>query len=52
MVRKTEHYKRMFAKTFNSGFADKTHIETHKVTIYWVLFIPIFISKTIVSSNI
>ncbi len=51
MIRKTQHYRKMFIKSFDLGF-DKTHIETHLITTYWFLFIPILKTSIILSSNI
>lgn len=41
MIRKVEHIRKMYVKTFDAGFGN-THIEKHLVTTYWFLFIPIY----------
>jgi len=51
MIIKTEHYQKMYIKSWDAGF-DETHIETHKIIMYWFLFIPIFKYKKIISNQI
>jgi hypothetical protein len=52
IITKTEHIQRMYAKTFDAGFKEKTHIETHLITTYWFLFLPVFKTKQLQSHNL
>lgn len=52
MIRKTEHNRKMYVKTFDAGFKDKTHLEQHKVTTYYFLFIPIYMKIELTGSAI
>jgi hypothetical protein len=51
VFKKTSHYQKSFHVTY---YRDKKnrHIETHLVTTYWFLFIPIYRIYKIESSNI
>jgi hypothetical protein len=50
MIRKIQHHQNMYVLSFDAG--NKTHIERHLVTTWYFLFIPIFISKIYLSSNL
>ena len=50
MIRKTQHHRKMYVKSWDGGF-DHTHIERHLVTTYWVLFIPIWRTIMLLDSN-
>jgi hypothetical protein len=50
MIRKIQHHRKMYVKSFDAGF-DKTHIEKHLVTTYWFLFIPIWKTIILLDSN-
>lgn len=55
MIRKTEHERKMFVKSWvksDRGTRIEQHIENHLVTTYWFLFIPVFRVIKIISSNI
>jgi hypothetical protein len=51
MIRKIQHYQRMHVKSYNSGYK-QTHTELHLITTYYFLFIPIMVTKKLLSSNI
>ena len=51
MIRKTQHQRKMYVKSFDSGFKD-THIEKHLITTYWLLFIPIYRKMELLGSNL
>jgi len=51
MIRKTQHHQKMYVKSFDSGYKE-THIENHLVTTYWFLFIPIFRTKILLTTNL
>jgi len=51
LFRKIQHIEKMYAKSWDAGFKD-THIETHTVTTYWFLFLPIIKTKKLLSSNL
>jgi len=51
MIRKVQHEQKMWVKSFDMGYTD-THIEKHLVTTYWILFIPIWQTKKLLTSNI
>jgi len=50
MIRKTQHHRKMYVKSWDAGFKD-THIERHLVTTYWFLFIPIWRTIILLDSN-
>ena len=50
MIRKIQHQQRMSVKSFKNGM--NKHIENHMVTTWYFLFIPIYISKIYLSSNL
>lgn len=55
MIRKIQHMKIMRVKSGIKMLPDlrkDTHIETHLVTTYWFLFIPIWISYNIAKTNL
>jgi hypothetical protein len=51
MIRRIEHKRKMYVKSFDSGFKDISHLETHLVTTYWLLFIPIYRSIKLLNSD-
>jgi len=51
MIKRTEHKRRMYVKSFDKAFEDKHHLEMHLVTTYWLLFIPIYRSIKLLDSN-
>ncbi len=51
MIKKTEHKRKMYVKSFNTAFKGNLHLEIHLVTTYWFLFIPIYISIKLLDSN-
>ena len=51
MIKRTEHKRKMYVKSFNDGFEDKIYLEVHLVTTYWLLFIPIYRSIKLLDSN-
>lgn len=52
MIRRTQHKKRMDVMSFNDKYSKKKHIELHLITTYWFLFIPIYINKKFIDSNL
>jgi hypothetical protein len=51
MIKRTEHKRKMYLKSFDAGFKDKSHLEVHLVTTYWLLFMPIYRSIKLLDSN-
>lgn len=51
MIRITQVQKKYWVKDFNSKYDKKLHLEVHVVTTYWLLFIPVFQRKKLISSN-
>lgn len=52
MIIKTQHHRKMYVKSFDAGFVEKTHIEKHLVTTYWFLFIPMYRVIILIDSNL
>jgi hypothetical protein len=51
MIKKTEHIKQVYIKTFDSKYNKKQHIEKHLVTSVYFLFILIYKHEKLISSN-
>lgn len=54
MIRRIQHKHKSIVKTWvnNDNHKDEYHFETHLVTTYYLLFIPIYSSKTLLQSTI
>lgn len=51
MIRKTQHYQKMYVKSWSGVYKDN-HTETHLVTTYWFLFIPVLKIKKVIHTTI
>ena len=51
MIKRTEHKRKMYVKSFDAGFKDEYHLELHLVTTYWLLFIPIYRNIKLLDSD-
>lgn len=50
MIRKIQHHRKMYVKSYDAGFS-LTHIEKHLVTTYWFLFVSVYRTVVLLESN-
>ena len=50
MIRKIQHHRKMYVKSWDAGLKGN-HLERHLVTTYWFLFIPIWRNIVLLDSN-